>query len=101
MVIVQVMARVKTDTIEAFKAATALNSAASLKEPGVARFDVAQQADDPSRFTLLEVYRSAGAVAAHKDTPHYQAWRSAVAPMMAEPRTSVKYSSVFPPDGEW
>jgi autoinducer 2-degrading protein len=101
MVIVQVHARVKTDLIDAFKAATAVNAAESLKEPGVARFDVAQQIDDPSRFTLIEVYRDAGAVAAHKDTPHYQTWRNAVASMMVEPRTSVKFTGVFPDDSRW
>jgi autoinducer 2-degrading protein len=101
MVIVQVHARVKLEQIEAFKTATAVNAAASLKEPGIARFDVAQQADDPSRFTLIEVYRTAAAVAAHKDTAHYQTWRSAVAGMMAEPRTSVKFASVFPDDHAW
>lgn len=101
MVIVQVRARVKPDQIDAFKTATAINAAASLKEAGIARFDVAQQADDSSRFTLIEVYRTAAAVAAHKDTAHYQTWRSAVAGMMAEPRTSVKFVSVFPDDSAW
>ena len=101
MVIIQVHARVKPEQIEAFKAATTVNAAASLKEPGLARFDVAQQADDPSRFTLIEVYRTAAAVTAHKDTAHYQTWRSAVAGMMAEPRTSVKFASVFPDDHAW
>ena len=101
MLIVQVHARVKPDSIEAFKAATIANAASSLTEPGIARFDVAQQADDPSRFTLIEVYRNAEAVAAHKDTRHYQVWRDAVGGMMAEPRTSVKFSGVFPDDAHW
>jgi quinol monooxygenase YgiN len=69
-----------------------------VREPGVARFDVVQQTDDPTRFVLVEAYRTAAAPAAHKEAPHYQAWRDAVAPMMAEIRTSVKFTSVFPDD---
>ena len=72
-----------------------------MREPGVARFDVVQQADDPTRFVLVEVYRSAAAPAAHKETLHYQVWRDTVVPMMAEPRTSVKFASVFPDDADW
>jgi quinol monooxygenase YgiN len=101
MLIVHVFAHVKPDSIAAFQRASVENARQSVKEPGVARFDVIQQADDPSRFVLVEVYRTPEAPAAHKETAHYQAWRDAVAPMMAEPRTSVKYASVFPadPDG--
>ena len=101
MLIVQVFARVRPESLEAFKEATAVNAAASLCEPGIARFDVAQQLDDPHRFTLIEVYRSTEAVAAHKETAHYQTWRDAVAGMMAEPRTSVKFTGVFPSDHAW
>ena len=101
MLVVHVHVRVTPECIEAFKAATIANAAASVKEPGIARFDVVQQADDPTRFVLVEVYRTAAAPAAHKATPHYATWRDTVAPMMAEPRTSVKYASVFPGDAGW
>jgi (4S)-4-hydroxy-5-phosphonooxypentane-2,3-dione isomerase len=101
MLIVQVHVSVKPDDIEAFRAATAANAAASVREPGVARFDVLQQADDPTRFILIEVYRSADAAAAHKETIHYQTWRDTVASMMAAPRTSVKYVNMFPDDAGW
>jgi quinol monooxygenase YgiN len=67
-----------------------------VQEPGIARFDVIQQADDPTRFVLVEIYRSDEATVRHKETAHYATWRDAVAPMMAEPRTSVKYANVFP-----
>ena len=96
MLIVHVHVRVKPESVEAFREASLKNAAASLQEPGIARFDVAQQADDPTRFVLVEVYRTAGAPAQHKETAHYQTWRDAVAPMMAEPRSSVKYAPVFP-----
>lgn len=96
MLVVHVHARVKPECVEAFKAATLENAQASLREPGIARFDVAQQQDDPTRFVLVEIYRSEDAPAKHKETAHYARWRDAVAPMMAEPRASVKYASVSP-----
>ena len=101
MLIVHVHARVKPELIEAFKEATITNARHSVQEPGVARFDVIQQADDPARFVLVEVYRTSDAPAQHKETAHYQVWRDAVTPMMAEPRTSVKYSNLFPTDSGW
>jgi quinol monooxygenase YgiN len=101
MLIVHVHVSVKPESVEAFKAATIENASASLGEPGVARFDVIQQQDDPSKFVLVEVYRSPEAAAAHKETAHYAEWRDTVAPMMAEPRRSVKYSNIFPGDEGW
>ncbi len=95
MLIVHVHVHVKADCVEAFRAATIENARESVKEPGIARFDVAQQADDPTRFVLVEVYRTTDAPAQHKETAHYAKWRDTVAPMMAEPRTSVKYGEVF------
>jgi transposase/quinol monooxygenase YgiN len=99
MLIVHVHVQVKPDQVEAFKAACAENSRNSLQEPGVARFDVLQQQEDHTRFLLVEVYRSAEAPAAHKQTAHYQAWAAAVADMMAVPRSSVKYDKVYPEVG--
>jgi quinol monooxygenase YgiN len=101
MIVVHVQVQVLPEFIGAFTAATTANARASRDEPGVARFDVLQQQDDPARFVLVEVYRSAAAVAAHKETPHYRSWRDAVQPMMAEPRASTKFTSVFPDDGGW
>lgn len=101
MLIVHVHVHVKPEHIEAFKSATLANARASLQEPGVARFDVVQQADDATRFVLVEVYRDAAAPAAHKETSHYATWRDTVAPMMASPRTSVKFAGVFPDDAGW
>lgn len=101
MLIVHVHARVKPEHIEAFKAATLENARQSVREPGIARFDVVQQMDDLTRFVLVEVYRTPDATAKHKETAHYAKWRDAVAPLMAEPRTSVKFGNVFPDDMEW
>lgn len=101
MLIVHVHVQVKPECIEAFKTASVANASASVKEPGIARFDVCQQADDPTKFVLVEAYRTHAAPAAHKETAHYATWRDAVAPMMAVPRTSVKYSNAFPEDSAW
>ena len=101
MLIVHVHVQVKPEFIEAFRAATAENAEKSAKEAGIARFDVIQQADDPSRFVLVEAYRTVEATAQHKETAHYLKWRDTVAPMMAQPRTSVKYGNVFPEDSGW
>ena len=101
MLVVHVHVHVKAESVEAFKQATLANARESIQEPGVARFDVVQQQDDPTRFVLVEVYRDAAAAAAHKETRHYPVWRDAVAPMMVEPRFSVKFENIFPADGEW
>jgi (4S)-4-hydroxy-5-phosphonooxypentane-2,3-dione isomerase len=98
--IVHVHVHVKPGQVEAFKAATLENARNSIQEAGVARFDVVQQQDDLARFVLVEVYREADSQARHRETAHYLAWRDAVAPMMAEPRTAVKYSPVFPAEGD-
>jgi quinol monooxygenase YgiN len=101
MFIVHVLVRVKPESIEAFTAATLENARNSIQEPGIVRFDVIQQQDDPSRFILVEIYRTPDDPARHKETAHYAAWRDAVADMMTEPRTSVKYDNVFPADSGW
>ncbi len=101
MIVVHVQVHVKPESVAAFRQATIDNASNSVQEPGIARFDVIQQADDPTRFLLVEVYRTQAATVAHKETAHYARWRDAVAPMMAEPRTSVKYSNIFPDDSGW
>ena len=101
MFVVHVYVHVKPQFVEAFKKATLENARNSVQEPGIARFDVVQQVDDPARFVLVEVYRTPEDPARHKETAHYQAWRDTVADMMAEPRTSTKFCSVFPDDTGW
>jgi len=98
---VHVHVHVKAEDVDAFREATTANARESVREAGIARFDVIQDTEDPTRFVLVEVYRTADAPAAHKESAHYQRWRDAVAPMMAEPRTSKKYRNVFPDDAGW
>ncbi len=101
MLIVHVHVHVKPEFIEAFRKATVENARNSVREAGIARFDVIQRSDDPERFVLVEVYRTPEATAQHKETAHYKTWRDTVEPMMAEPRSSVKYANVFPADEGW
>lgn len=101
MLVVHVHVHVKPEYVERFREATVENARSSLQESGVARFDVIQQSDDPTRFVLVEVYRTPEAANAHKETTHYQVWRDTVAEMMAEPRASVKYANIFPEDAGW
>jgi (4S)-4-hydroxy-5-phosphonooxypentane-2,3-dione isomerase len=92
---------VKPEFVEAFRQATIANARESVQEPGIARFDVLQQADDPARFILIEVYRTAAAPAQHRQTAHYLAWRDTVEDMMAGPRTRAQYANIFPGDEGW
>jgi quinol monooxygenase YgiN len=101
MLIVHVFVHVKPNRVEAFRTASLENARNSVQEPGIARFDVIQQQDDPTRFVLVEVYRTSEDPGKHKETAHYQKWRDTVAEMMAEPRTSIKYTNVFPDDQGW
>ncbi len=98
MLVVHVFVHVKAEHVEAFKAATVDNASHSIKEAGIIRFDVVQQADDPTKFVLIEVYHNSDAPTQHKETAHYLRWRDAVASMMAEPRQSIKYTNIFPAD---
>ena len=101
MLIVHVFAQVKPDQVEAFREASVENAANSIQEPGIARFDVIRQQDDPTRFVLVEVYRTPEDPAKHKETAHYRKWRDTVADMMAEPRSNIKYTNVFPDEQGW
>ena len=101
MFVVHVFVHVKPESVDAFVEATLENARNSVQEPGIARFDVIQQQDDPTRFVLVEVYRTPEDPAKHKETAHYSTWRSTVADMMTEPRSSAKYDNVFPGDEGW
>jgi (4S)-4-hydroxy-5-phosphonooxypentane-2,3-dione isomerase len=101
MLIIQVHIHVKAEHLEEFKEATIVNATHSLQEPGIAQFDLLQQEDDPTRFVLVEAYRDVEASLKHKETAHYLAWAEKAAGWFVEPRTRVRYSSVFPPDQDW
>ena len=98
LLVVHVHVRVKPGGEEAFRAASLANAEASRREPGVVRFDVLGDREDPGRFVLVEVYRDQAAAAAHKQTGHYARWRDAVAGLMAEPRRGVRHVNISPGD---
>jgi autoinducer 2-degrading protein len=101
MLIVNVYVQVKEGMEDAFREASLINAQNSVQEPGIAKFDVLQQQDDPSKFLLVEVYRTLEDPARHKETEHYLRWRDTVADMMAEPRYAVKYDNIYPEDIGW
>lgn len=96
MEVTVVYVQVKPEHLQDFIAATKANAEASIAEPGNRRFDVLQRHSDPCRFILYEAYVSPEAAAAHKNTPHYLAWREKVADWMAAPREGVLYHALFP-----
>lgn len=96
MRVVHVDVAVVPEHLDDFLDATRRNAAASRQEPGVLRFDVVQDRDDPTHVVLVEVYADEDAPGAHKQTEHYATWREAVAGWMRRPRTSVTFSPVDP-----
>ncbi len=101
MHIVHVFIHVKAEQLDAFKQASQVNALNSMEEPGIARFDFLQQGDDPTRFLLVEVYRTPEDAVKHKETPHYNRWRETVEPLLAEPRTRIVYRNLHPDDSGW
>ncbi len=101
MHIVHVFIHVKGGVLDEFKKATEANAASSVREPGIARFDFLQQGDDPTRFLLVEVYRTPDDATLHKETEHYKRWRDTVEPLLAEPRSRIVYQNLIPDDSGW
>lgn len=72
--------RVRADAVARFRERLARHAATSLAaEPGCLRFDVFQERDDPALFLLIEEYADEAALAAHREAPHYLAFRADVA----------------------
>lgn len=101
LLVVHVQVHVLPQFVAAFREATLDNAQNSVREPGIARFDVVQEQGDPTRFVLVEVYRSEQAPLDHKQTAHYARWRDTVEPMMASPRSSRKFRALFPANEGW
>ena len=101
MIVIHVHIIVKPECLEKFIKASVENASHSIQEPGIARFDFIQQSDNPTKFLLVEVYRTADARAKHKETAHYAKWRDTVTDMMAEPRYAIEYTNLFPDENGW
>lgn len=87
---------VKEGQQEAFIKASELNHCSSINEPGNIRFDVLQDANNPLKFSIYEVFENQEAVDFHKTTKHYKYWRDTVADMMAKSRESDKHIVLYP-----
>lgn len=96
MFVTLVHVHVKPEFIDPFIDATRENHEATTREPGNLRFDVLRSVEDPDRFVLYEWFVDADAAAAHKTTPHYDAWRDTVADWLVEPRYGIRYTGLFP-----
>lgn len=96
MVVTTVMVQVKPEFIESFIFECTKNHKNSINEPGNKRFDILQSKEDPTKFLLYEAYESLEHVAVHKQTEHYESWKNAVAPWMAEQRKGIQYKAICP-----
>ena len=96
MYVVVVNVHVKPESVNDFIAATGANHLGTRREPLNVRFDVLRRTDDPNRFVFYEVYQDESGFTAHQQTAHYAKWKETVAPMMAEPRSPQKCTSLFP-----
>ncbi len=71
-----VQLEVRPEDRDEFLAAVTTNAAASVRdEPGCHRFDVCAVEGDDTRFVLYELYADAAAFEAHRQAPHFAAWR--------------------------
>lgn len=91
MYIVVVHSHIQAEHVERFREITIQNAEASRREEGCVRFDVLQQADDPTRFTFVEIFKSKEAGAKHLETGHFKKWLEEAVPLMVEPRMRVIY----------
>ncbi|NLE34817.1 MAG: antibiotic biosynthesis monooxygenase [Bacteroidales bacterium] len=98
MIVTCVHVNVRPEKVKDFTEAIKANHIGTSGEPGNIRFDVLQQADDPCRFMVYEVFESEEAVRLHKETPHYLKWRDTVQEWMAEPRMGIRYNILEPSD---
>lgn len=96
MFVVHIYVQVKPEYIEEFKKISIENARSSVKEPAIARFDVIQQSDDPTRFVLVEAYLDESGVAKHKQTTHYNKWRETAEKMIVGERTRTRFEPVWP-----
>jgi autoinducer 2-degrading protein len=96
MFVVHVYIQVKPQFVEEFKKLCTENAQNSIKEPGIKRFDVLQQSDDPARFVLVEAYLDESGVAQHKQTAHYNKWRSEAEKIIVGERTRMRYTPIWP-----
>lgn len=95
MLVQLVHIQVKPDRIEDFLDAFRINFEGTTKEPGNLRFDVLQNPDDATKFTIFEVFTDEAAVDAHRKTPHYAKTVALLDDIMTGPRSKDFYNMVM------
>jgi quinol monooxygenase YgiN len=70
-------------------------------EPGCFRFDVIQDAKDPNKIYLYEVYKDQAALDAHRQAPHFLKWREAVKDWRVGDPIRFEGTPVYPPEKAW
>ncbi|NNU79886.1 autoinducer-2 (AI-2) modifying protein LsrG [Halovulum dunhuangense] len=86
---------VKPDRVEDFLDAFRLNYEGTIREPGNVRFDVLQDPEDETRFTIYEVFTSAEAVDEHRKTEHYKETVARLDDIMTGNRTKEVFDLVM------
>ena len=99
MLAMLVKVRVRPEARQRFLDAMEVDALGSERdEPGCARFDVLQDANDKQVYYFYEVYEDQAAVEAHRAMPHYAVWRAA-ADTLDGPVEVTPCHSVFPATG--
>jgi quinol monooxygenase YgiN len=70
-------------------------------EPGCLRFDVLQDTEDENKFYYYEVYRDEAALAAHRETPHFQKYFAQVGEFTDRDTIRRVVRNVHPADAAW
>ena len=101
MYIFQVHHYIRSDQAEAYKAATLENARNTILEPGVIRFDVFQDASDPTHFSLLEVYEDLAARDTHLQTEHFLKWKDIYLQTQERRGNGDEFNALFPDEKMW
>jgi len=82
MVVIAVEFMIHEAHIDGFRKLILTQAENSRREPGCARFEVAEDETQRGRFLLWEIYRDHAAFEKHKTMPYLVTFRNATAPMV-------------------
>ncbi len=94
MVVKSATLYIQPEHCDEFIAATRINQAASILEPGITCFDFFKSNDEPGRFLLYEIYKTQDDLVAHTKTPHYKVWLETVKVWFVKPVDRAVYVPV-------
>ncbi len=92
---------IKSEMVEAYKAASIENARQTVLEAGILRFEVFQDAKDPTHFSLLEIYRDMQARELHLETAHFLAWKEVALQAFDHRGQGDEFIPVFPAAEDW